>query len=374
VDQTKAIVDTCVNCHQCRLECPANVDIPKLVLEAKSQYVVNNGLTMKDWFVSRLDTIAGWASFIRPLANWSLGNRQMRWLLEKMFGIAQGRKLPRLASRNFMRKAARRRLTRPSRQEGRKVLYFVDTYANWFDVQLADACVAVLEHNGASVYVHPDQLPSAMAQITLGDVERAKPLVRENIKLLADAVRQGYEIVCTEPSAALALTHEYLNLIDDDDARLVAKHTHEVCAYLWRLHQSGQLELDLRPVNISLGYHTPCHIKALGSESAGKELLRLVPGLAVDAFERGCSGMAGIFGLKRENYRASLRAGWGLILALRNPEIEFGATECSTCKMQMEQGTTKPTIHPLKILAYSYGLMPEIDKLLKSRSEELFVT
>jgi Fe-S oxidoreductase len=298
----------------------------------------------------------------------------MRWLLEKMFGIAQGRKLPRLASRSFMRKAARRRLTRPSRQEGRKVLYFVDTYANWFDVQLAEACVAVLEHNGASVYVHPDQLPSGMAQITLGDVERAKPLVRENIKLLADAVRQGYEIVCTEPSAALALTHEYLNLIDDDEARLVAKHTHEVCTYLWRLHQSGQLELDLRPVNISLGYHTPCHVKALGSDSAGKDLLRLIPGLAVDGLERGCSGMAGVFGLKRENYRASLRAGWGLILALRNPEIEFGATECSTCKMQMEQGTTKPTTHPLKILAYSYGLMPEVGKLLKARSEELLVT
>ena len=96
-------------------------------------------------------------------------------------------------------------------------------------------------------------------------------------------------------------------------------------------------------------------------------------GVAV-VVEASHSCMAGIFGLKRENYRASLRAGWGLILALRNPEIEFGATECSTCKMQMEQGTTKPTIHPLKILAYSYGLMPEIGKLLKARSEELFVT
>ncbi len=84
--------------------------------------------------------------------------------------------------------------------------------------------------------------------------------------------------------------------------------------------------------------------------------------------------MAGIFGMKRENYRASLRAGWGLITALRNPEIQYGATECSTCKMQMEQGTTKPTLHPLKILAFSYGLMPQIARLLAARSEELTVT
>lgn len=373
-DAAKAVLDTCVNCHQCRLECPAEVDIPKLVLEAKSQYVVNNGLTMSDWFVSRFDEVAAWASLIRPLANWGLANRQVRWLLERMFGVAQGRKLPRVTSRSFLRRAMRRRLTRLSKQAGRKVLYFVDSYANWFDVELAEACVAVLEHNGASVYVHPDQLHSGMAQITLGDVERIKPLVRRNIKALAEAVRQGYEIVCTEPSAALALKHEYLNIIDDDEARLVAQHSHEVCNYLWQLHKSGQMELDLKPINLTLGYHTPCHIKAISGESAGEQLLRLVPGVTVESLERGCSGMAGTFGVKRENYRASLRAGWGLITALRNPLIQFGTTECSACKMQMEQGTTKPTIHPLKILAYSYGLLPEIAALQGARSEELLVT
>ena len=42
--------------------------------------------------------------------------------------------------------------------------------------------------------------------------------------------------------------------------------------------------------------------------------------------------------------------------------------------MQMEQGTTKPTIHPLKMLALAYGLMPEIEKLLTARSEELTIT
>ena len=36
--------------------------------------------------------------------------------------------------------------------------------------------------------------------------------------------------------------------------------------------------------------------------------------------------------------------------------------------MQMEQGTTKPTIHPLKLLALAYGLMPEIELLLSARS------
>jgi FAD/FMN-containing dehydrogenase/Fe-S oxidoreductase len=373
-DELKAIADLCVNCHQCRLECPARVDIPKLMIEAKAQYVAASGLGTSDWIVSRLDKFAGWLSAFSTVSNYILHHRWTRWLLEKATGLAQGRKLPRVSSTSFLRRAERRRLTRPTRRTGGKVLYFVDLYANWFDVQLAEAFVAVLEHNNVAVYVHPDQRGSGMARISLGDIERARKQAAKNVRVLADAVRQGYEIVCTEPTAALCLKHEYPNLLDDDDVRLVAEHTHEACDYLWRMHLAGKLELNFRPQNLVLGYHQPCHLRALEVGSPGENLLRLVKGVSVRRIERGCSGMAGAFGLRRDNYRASLRAGWGLISAMRDPAIQFGTTECSSCKMQMEQGTPKPTIHPLKILALAYGLMPELESLLDKKSGELTVT
>ena len=150
-----------------------------------------------------------------------------------------------------MRRAARRRLTRPTRRTGRKVLFFVDTYANYHDPQLAEALVAVMEHNGVAVYVHPDQQASGMNRIAIGDVERARVVAARNVRLLAEAVRQGYEIVCTEPSATLCLTREYPDLLDDDDVRLVAAHTHDACAYLWRLQEAGKLELNFEPLNLS---------------------------------------------------------------------------------------------------------------------------
>lgn len=370
----KAVTDLCVNCHMCRLECPAGVDIPRLMVEGKGNYVATNGLKPTDWLMSRVDLLSAWGSLVSPLANWALSNRQARWVMEKTLGIAHGRKLPRFAPRTFMRRAARRRLTRPTRRSGRKVLFFVDTYAMYHDPQLADALVAVLEHNGVAVYVHPDQQPSGMAMISLGALDSARKLAAKNLILLAEAVRQGYHIVATEPSAALCLTHEYRNLINDDDARLVAENSSEACAYLWKLHESGKLRLDLKPVNFSLGYHLPCHLKALGVGTPGESLLRLIPSLRVNRIEKGCSGMAGTYGLKREHYRNSLRAGWGLISSLREPGLDAGATECSTCKIQMEQGTSKPTIHPLKLLALAYGLMPELSSLLTARSEELTIT
>ena len=373
-DEFKAVADLCVNCHMCRLECPASVDIPRLMTEGKGAYVRVNGLKPGDWALSRIDMLSGWASFFRPLANWSLTNRPARWFLEKTLGLAQGRKLPRLASRTFARTAARRRLTRPTRRSGRKVLYFVDTYANYYDPQLAEALVAVLEHNGVAVYVHPNQLSSAMPMISAGALGKARQLAERNVAILAEAVRMGYHIVASEPSAALALVREYPALVDEEEANYVAQHTSEACTYLWKMHQTGKLQLDFKPVNATMGYHLPCHLRALEVGSPGESLLRLVPGLVVDRIERGCSGMAGTFGMKRENYRASLRAGRGLISSLRNPTLQAGATECSTCRIQMEQGTDKPTIHPLKVLAYSYGLMPEVAELFAAHSEELVVT
>jgi Fe-S oxidoreductase len=375
-DEFKAVADLCVHCHMCPLECPAEVDVPKLMLEGKGAYVAANGLHFGDRVMARLDLVSALASRISPLANWAIGNRQMRWLLERALGIAQGRKLPRVAftSRTFLRRAARRRLTRHHRRSGHKVAYLVDLYANYHDPQLGEALVAVLEHNGVTVYVPQDQKPAGTAAIACGALDIARRMARHNVALFAEAVRQGYHILATEPAVAVSLKQEYLNLIDDDDARLVAENASEACTYLWKMHTLGRLQLDLKPINAGLAYHMPCRLKALRVGSPGENLLRLIPGLSVHHVDEGCSGMAGTFGMKSENYRTSLRAGRPLISRLRDPNLQVGTTECSSCKMQMEQGTTKPTVHPIKLLAYAYGLMPEVGALLTSSGEELIVT
>ena len=370
----KSVADFCIHCHACRLECPAGVDIPRLMRECKGAYVAANGLSTAEWLMTHLDLVGTYGGPVAPAINWALGHRQMRWLLEKTLGIAQGRKLPRITARSFLRRAVRRRLTRPSRHSGQKAVYFLDVYANYFDPQLADATVAVLEHNGVTVYVHPEQKQSGMPSIACGSLEHARKIAAHNVSIFAESIRQGYHVIATEPAAAMCLTHEYPQLIDDDDARLVAENSSEACDFLWKMHIRGQLQLDFKPLNLTLGYHTPCHLRALQAGSPGENLLGLIPGLRLQHLETGCCGMGGTFGLLHKNYRNSLRAGLKVISRLRRSDLQAGATECSACKIQMEQGTTKPTIHPLKLLALSYGLKPEIAKLLESSGQELFVT
>ena len=373
-DEFKEVADLCVNCHQCRFECPAGVDIPKLMVEAKAQYQSANGMRISDWLLTRLDWLYEIAGRMPRVTNRVLQSRSARWLLDRIMGIAQGRKLPLFSKNSFARWSIRQKLNRSSTQQSRKIVYFVDAYVNWNDVELGQAFVKVLEHNGINVVVPSGQNISAMSLISEGLVVRAKRLAQKNVELLAEWVRQGYKIVTTEPSAALALSHEYLNLLDDPDANIVAENTIDASSFLLQLHLSGELELDFQPVNAAIGYHLPCHQRALGDEVPAMKLLRLIPGLQVEMIEKGCSGMAGTYGIKRKNYLNSLKMGFGLINTMRSTDIIAGTTECSTCKIQMEQGTTKPTIHPIKILAMAYGLMPELEDLFSRRSGDLVVS
>jgi len=373
-EEFKKVADLCVNCHQCRLECPASVDIPKLMTEAKAAHLAVTGMRPTDWLLSHLDWMGAIGCRLHRIANWSIGNRWFRFFLEKTLNIAQGRKLPQFARQNFLRQAARRRLTRADRGSGLKALYFVDVYANYFDTALAEATVDVLEHNGISVYVHPGQMQSAMSMITIGAVDVAKKIAKYNVALLAERVRQGFHVICSEPATATCLIHEYPNMLGSEDASLVAENTMEIGTYLWKMHQAGEMRLDLKPLNAVLAYHQPCHMLALGVGSPGENLLKLIPGITVNRVEKGCSGMAGTYGLRRENYRSSLRAGFDLIATIREPKFHAATTECSTCKMQMEQGTTKPTIHPVKLLAWAYGLTPATENPMTVRSQDLIVS
>jgi len=95
--------------------------------------------------------------------------------------------------------------------------------------------------------------------------------------------------------------------------------------------------------------------------------MELLPGVDVVRIDKGCSGMAGTFGLAAEHFDQSLSIGHALIDQMRTISVNAGITDCSSCRMQMEQAASIPTVHPLKIMAFAYGLMPELESALRSR-------
>ena len=108
------------------------------------------------------------------------------------------------------------------------------------------------------------------------------------------------------------LRQEYVKLTEDLDAELVAANTMDVGQYLLGLEARGQLPRPHEPLDARVGYHQPCHLRAIDAGTPGLELLRNVLSLDVEFINRGCSGMGGTYGLSRDRFWTSLRAGRGL--------------------------------------------------------------
>ncbi|MGL4462791.1 MAG: FAD-binding and (Fe-S)-binding domain-containing protein, partial [Planctomycetia bacterium] len=300
----REVADRCINCKMCKTECPSGVDVATLMLEVKAANVAEQGMARGDAFFARLELWAGWASANAWFVNSLLGNPGVRWAMEKWVGIARERRLPRFHHRTFLQRAASLGWSRRPelRGDGRldpkakpRVAYFVDSFTNHNDPALGETVVRVLRHLGCSVYVPPGQFPSGMAALAYGDVETARRLLAANVKLLVDLVRDGFTVVCTEPTSALMFRADGRLLSDDAELALVADHTFEFSEFLSLEFAAGRLEP--RPPSaalpVTVGYHEPCHQRALNPKAALEPLLEQAPGLRVTRFDLGCSGMAG---------------------------------------------------------------------------------
>jgi glycerol-3-phosphate dehydrogenase subunit C len=104
-------------------------------------------------------------------------------------------------------------------------------------------------------------------------------------------------------------------------------------------------------------HHTPCHLIALGGNLASIEVLKQLAGIDVKELEAGCCGIAGTLGMQEKNYELSMQIGKKLADKIKETGADIVLTECSTCKMQIEQLTGKKVEHPVKILAKVYGLI-----------------
>ncbi|MFC1780662.1 anaerobic glycerol-3-phosphate dehydrogenase subunit C [Planctomycetota bacterium] len=348
-------LNLCINCKACQLQCPSGVDISKLMTVARAQYVKRKGLSRTEKLLSNNRYLNMFGSALSPLSNFAMRLSAFAWLLEKFAGLEKSRKMPQFKPGSFL-KTTRKYLSlcEPVREPIDKVAYFTDTFVNYNDHELGFAVIDVLRSNNIEVTL-PEQLPAPLPAIVYGNVKRAKSDLAYSVGHLAKAVRDGYKIVCSEPSAALCLKDELGHYVGGQDAKLVSENTYELMNYLLGLYNQGKLKSrtssNQQTPTERFVYHLPCHLCALGDETATIKLLHELCGIEVANLSAGCCGIAGTFGMQKKNYELSSKIGSELKNALENSPIENVLTECSTCKMQIEHISNSQVSHPIKILA-----------------------
>ena len=365
-ERAKEIADTCFQCRMCDIECASLINTSLLAFRSKAAYVAAHGLPLDDLIVSRLDNVFNFLTPVNGLFNAAMHNRVVRWFFEKMFHISQARTVPALASRPFLHRirwSAWRHALSPEQTEKERVALFVDTFANHFDPQLAEAAVKILEHNAFSVHIPVRQRPSGLRSFAVGHADRVERLVRRNTALMTDLIRQGYKIITLEPSSASCLTKDYRHLLDHQESEMMAENVFDFCSFLLRHYRAGKLQENFQQIPYRVGYHAPCRELAISGllttdVTPAEKLLNLIPDLEVKRIERGCCGMSGLWGAQQKNYRHSLQIGTPLFRALRQPEIDFGVSDCNACCLQMAHGSRKRALHPIRLLAVGYGFLP----------------
>ncbi|MBN1126058.1 MAG: FAD-binding protein [Sedimentisphaerales bacterium] len=350
------VISHCVNCKMCTVECPSGVDVSKLVIEARAQRAARKGNTRTEKILAHNRYMSVLSSLFSPLSNLFLSLPLFKWLIEKMLGLDRFRSMPKFLRGSFLTKGRRYLATRPKIENPLdRVVYFIDSYANWNDHELGFAVLRVLEHNEIEV-VLPDQRPVPLPAMVYGDLETARADLAYNITHLAPFVRQGYKVVCSEPSAALCLKEELRLLIDSEDARLVSANTFELMDYLEGLRQEG----NLKPLTMQLekshvyAYHAPCHVCALRIRGRSLTLLRELAAINTVDIMSGCCGLAGTCGMQKKNRDIATVIGQDMAEKLKAVDTSYALTECAACKMQMEHLTDKTVLHPIKLLAEGY--------------------
>lgn len=347
------VYEHCIQCRMCLLECTANVDIGKIMAEMRAWYSSNKGIPKGYGYFIEIDKYAKIASMFAPISNWMMTNRFFRILAEYLIGLDRNRNLPPFHRKTF-KKMFEEYSKMNSTNGSKRVVFFYDTYINYNDPDLGIALVKILELNGFNVLV-PPQLSSGLPAINEGAPSIGRKIAEFNVANLAPYARNGIPIVCFSPAASLALKHEYLDLLDTDDAYIVSENTYDIHEFLYKLYEEGTLNRNFRTVQEDAYIHLHCHTLVQCIKDKVLGLLELVPGLSISELEKGCCGSGGAFSFVKGNFEKSLKIGSKLFEAVKQSDRPVYTTG-ELCRLQIEAGSGKKIGLTIDVLRKAYGV------------------
>jgi glycerol-3-phosphate dehydrogenase subunit C len=405
-DELRKLVDLCNFCALC--PCP---NIRADIIKAKTQFIERDGLKFGVRTLEDVERVGKLCGMFPRLTNFLFKHKLSGELFKSATGIHIERRIPEFPHENFPQWAKKQGLnTQPKKQPSRKLAYFAGCTANYLFPDVPKAVVDVFRHNGFEVY-YPDQKCCGMPTLLEGDRKLTMEFVRFNLEHLAEAVENGYDIVCSCPTCGFMLRNmlkegayfspEYQESVGADEAYIkiplgkaannpgdpeyklvkkdmyekilkddsyfstlsplkrisVAEHTYDLGDFLANLLKSGELKTTFGPVSGHMVYYPPCHLREQNIGRPYLDLLNIIPGITLEPIKGNlfCCGMAGIMGFKEEFHQASIQLGDRLMQKIKALNPENIVTDCLSCRLQFTQLTPHRVIHPIEVLNQAYG-------------------
>jgi FAD/FMN-containing dehydrogenase/Fe-S oxidoreductase len=373
VEAVAQALDLCLACKGCKAECPSGVDMAKLKFAFQAEYYKTHPRQLRDYIFAYFHIVAKLASSVAPLANAGMEIPAVKHLLARILGITDQRPFP---------KFSRQRATLPSTNQADrkgKVIFLADVFSRYIEPQVEQAALDILIQCGYDIQVLPI-IGAGASFLSKGFVEQAH---HHASKVLAALHRidpdRELPIVGIEPPEIYCLKHDYMDLLPERELEITRR-----TANVWLLDEFLIRSQDFGHVRVAsmvtladsqkdtprkrIYFHPHCHQRAEGLSKDGLptgtratlELLRLC-GYEVELLDTGCCGMAGTFGYEAEHYDVSMKVGelklFPSLLRLKKDDLKGESLESTVvssgaaCRMQIEQGSGVPAVHPILLVA-----------------------
>lgn len=343
-----AALKYCLNCKRCEVACPSNVKIGDIIQTARIRYDKRQ-VSLRDRMLASTDFMGKMATSMSFIVNTALRMPLTKSVMGFTLGIDHHRNFPTYSSETFeswMRRKAPDQSSFP-----RRLSYFHGCFVNYNNPALGRDFVKLMNAIGYGVSLLEKERCCGVAKIANKMVDEARRDARLNIGSIRKAVSQGQPVIATSSTCVFTIRDEYPHLLDVDNAD-VRDSILLATAFLNRLVDEGRVKLVFRKdYRRRITYHTPCHMQKLGWAIHSVSLLRSIPGLTLVPLESSCCGIAGTYGFKKENYAYSQAIGRELFDRIIEAGVDLVATDCETCKMQIEMSTGVKVENPVTILA-----------------------
>ena len=329
--EAEEVFGLCVGCKACKTECPSSVDVAKMKTEFLAQRGQHQGLSLTDRMIAGVHAVSSVLSRAPGTAN-LLADAAAVSGLPALFGIDPRRRVPPLARRRFSKWFAGRGGSAPA---GAKVVYFHDTWTEFFNPGVGRGAVEILEALGCEVVVEERRVCCGRPMMSRGMAGAARANAEINVSVLSPYAAQGIPVIGTEPSCVSMFRDDYADILPQSREREV------VGRMFWTLEEfvktrAAALSTKLEHAAAgSIIAHTHCHSRAAGPDSS---LSAALGALGFDSTDTGagCCGMAGGFGYEKKYYDVSKKMASDRLI----PSIEkagTGARVCATGVSCMEQ-------------------------------------
>lgn len=370
--QQDRVVHECFQCKLCYVNCPYipgqsewELDFPRLMMRADQTLHRNHTESIRtkltDQALGRTDLVGKVNTAIAPVANKAIGTpgSAIRKMVEKTVGIASERILPPYNRQRFSTWFKKRTAKAISDPKG-QVALFPTCIVEYQGAGIGHDMVKVYEHNGIECSLPEGQQCCGAPLLHQGNVDAFVKQGRTNVQVLADAVRDGRDIVVPQPTCSYILKKDYPDYIGGADAELVAANTYDAAEYLMKVHKSTDDGLDTDfagTIPETVTYHAPCHLRAQNIGLKSRDLLKLT-GTKITLVAE-CSAIDGTWGLRAENYEMSRKVAKKMAAAIDKADSEVVAGDCNLANGGIVQETGREPLHPLQVMARAYGFPEE---------------